>query len=219
MNASNNRRKRACIIFRSFWGEPVELCYEPHIYGIQQIDSVDEETFLLFTSKTRQSLSTRSVWFLLFYGGSWKTSSWFLLYIGSAQLIRRRVKTDQLWICFSFWWNIFNNRLTAVRVDTCYSLSWCLYWESFTAFNFIYISNKTLGPPSVKWVILLWAPPILAAILCNAPPSGFSVPPPPDNYCTVPYTKHGPKHVNLVSLAAVFWGSVAWHPKNGWKGD
>ena len=94
----------------------------------------------------------------------------FLLYIGSAQLIRRRVKLDQLWICFSFWWNIFNNRLTAVRVDICYSLSWCLYWESFIAFNFIYISNKTLGPPSVKWVLLLWAPPILAAILCNAPP-------------------------------------------------
>ena len=95
--------------------------------------------------KNRQSLSTRSVWFPLFYGGSWKTSSWFLLYIGSAQSIRRRVKIDQLWICFSFWWNIFNNRLTAVRVDLCYSLSWylCMYWESFIAFNVIYISNKT----------------------------------------------------------------------------
>ena len=33
------------------------------------------------------------------------------------------------------------------------------------------------------------------------------------------YTKHGPKHGNLVSLAAVFWGSVAWHPKNGCEGD
>ena len=52
LNASNNRRKRACIIFRSLGGEPVELCYEPDIYGIQQIDSVDEETLLLFTSKT-----------------------------------------------------------------------------------------------------------------------------------------------------------------------
>ena len=52
LNASNNRRKRAWIIFRSLGGEPVELCYEPHIYGIQQIDSVDEETLLLFTSKT-----------------------------------------------------------------------------------------------------------------------------------------------------------------------
>ena len=66
--------------------------------------------------KNRQSLSTRSVWFPLFCGGSWKTSSWFLLYIGSAQLFRR-VKIDQLWICFSFWWNIFNNRLTAVPVS------------------------------------------------------------------------------------------------------
>ena len=33
-------------------GEPFELCYEPDIYGIQQIDSVDKETLLLFTSKT-----------------------------------------------------------------------------------------------------------------------------------------------------------------------
>ena len=60
-NVSNNRRKRACIIFRSLGGEPVELCYEPDIYGIQQIDS--------------------------------------------------------------FGWNAFNNRLTAVRIDICYSLS------------------------------------------------------------------------------------------------
>ena len=32
LNASNNRRKRACIIFRSVGGEPVELCYEPEMY-------------------------------------------------------------------------------------------------------------------------------------------------------------------------------------------
>ena len=51
MNASNNRRKRACIIFRSLRGEPVERCYEPDIYGMQQIDSVDKETLLLLTSK------------------------------------------------------------------------------------------------------------------------------------------------------------------------
>ena len=30
------------------------------------------------------------------------------------------------------------------------------------------------------------SPPILAAILCNAPPLVFQPPPPPDNYCTVP---------------------------------
>ena len=52
LDASNNRRKRACIIFRSLGGEPVELCYEPEMYEIQQIDSVGEETLLLFTSKT-----------------------------------------------------------------------------------------------------------------------------------------------------------------------
>ena len=39
-------------MFRSLGGELVELCYEPDIYGIQQIDSVDEETLLLFTPKT-----------------------------------------------------------------------------------------------------------------------------------------------------------------------
>ena len=53
LNASNNRRKRAYIIFHPWGGEPVELCYEPDIYEIQQIDSVDEENaLLLFTSKT-----------------------------------------------------------------------------------------------------------------------------------------------------------------------
>ena len=36
LNASNNRRKRACIIFRSLGGEPVELCYEPHISQVAQ---------------------------------------------------------------------------------------------------------------------------------------------------------------------------------------
>ena len=84
LNTFNNRRKRACIIFRSLGGTPGELCYEPDIYGIQQIDSVDKETLLLFTSKTdkaclRDLLDSNQ----LFYGRSWKTSSWFLLYTGS----------------------------------------------------------------------------------------------------------------------------------------
>ena len=56
LNASNNRRKRACIIFRSLGGESVELCYEPHIYGIQKIDSVDEATLLLFTKTDKPCL-------------------------------------------------------------------------------------------------------------------------------------------------------------------
>ena len=157
LNASNNRRKRACTLNLDpcRGGEPVELCYEPDIYGIQQIDSVDEETLFLFAWKNRQSLSTRSVWLPLFHGGSWKTSSWFLFSIGSAHFIRRRVEIDQLWICSSFSWNSYNNRLRALRIDICYSISWCLYWESFIAFNFIYISIKLKPPPSVKWVILL----------------------------------------------------------------
>ncbi|KXJ16276.1 hypothetical protein AC249_AIPGENE28286 [Exaiptasia diaphana] len=52
LTASDNRRKRACIIFRSLGGDPSELEYEPDKYGIPQIDSIDEETLLLFTSKS-----------------------------------------------------------------------------------------------------------------------------------------------------------------------
>ena len=44
------------------------------------------------------------------------------------------------------------------------------------------MSDFTLSPP----------PPILAAILCNAPPSSFSAPP-PDNYCTVPNCRLYPR--------------------------
>ena len=137
LNASNNRRKELAL-YLDPWEESLMNFVMSQIY-MKSSKSIQ----YIIHIKNRQSLSTRSVWFSLFCGGSWKTSSWFLLYIGSAQLIRRQVKIDQLWICFSFWWNNFNNRLTAVRIDICYSLSWCLYWESFTAFNFIYISNKT----------------------------------------------------------------------------
>ena len=46
-------RGKAAVSLRSGTGnQSVELCYEPEMYGIQQIDSVDEETLLLFTSKT-----------------------------------------------------------------------------------------------------------------------------------------------------------------------
>ena len=82
LNASNNRRKRACIIFRSLGGELVQLCYEPDIYGIQQIDSLDEEPLLLFTSKTDKAC-LRDLF----------DSHCFM---GEAQLIRRRVRIDQL---------------------------------------------------------------------------------------------------------------------------
>ena len=45
-------------------------------------------------------------------------------------------------------------------------------------------------PPTLRQMSdFTLSPPILAGILCNAPPpSGFRTPP-PDNYCTVPYTR------------------------------
>ena len=55
LNASNNRRKRASIIFLFLffpWEESLLNFVMRHIYGSQQIDSVDEETLLLFSSKT-----------------------------------------------------------------------------------------------------------------------------------------------------------------------
>ena len=97
-NASNNRRKRACIIFRSLGGEPDELCYEPDIYGIQQIDSVDEETLLLFTSKTDKAC-LRDLFDSHCFMGKLKNKVMIfaLRRISStAQLIRRLVKIDQL---------------------------------------------------------------------------------------------------------------------------
>ena len=44
---------------------------------------------------------------------------------------------------------------------------------------------KLKAPPLCQMSDFALTPPILAGILCDAPPSSFSVPP-PDNYCTVP---------------------------------
>ena len=52
ITASDNRRKRACVIFRSLGRTPLENDYEPEIYGILQLQSIEEETVSLFTSKT-----------------------------------------------------------------------------------------------------------------------------------------------------------------------
>ena len=46
ITASVNRRKRACVIFRSLGGTPLENDYEPEIYGILQLQSIDEEICL-----------------------------------------------------------------------------------------------------------------------------------------------------------------------------
>ena len=69
--------------------------YEPDIYGIQQIDSVDEHYFYSHQKPTKLVYETR----LIVLWGKLETSSWFLLYIGSAQLIRTYV-----FLKIGFWW-------------------------------------------------------------------------------------------------------------------
>ena len=46
------QRKKSTNRRLNDWEESLLNFVEPHIYGIQQIDSVDEETLLLLTSKT-----------------------------------------------------------------------------------------------------------------------------------------------------------------------
>ena len=53
--ASEHRKRRACIIFQSLGGSPVDWEYNPEIFGILQIDNIDQETLLLFTSHTDKS--------------------------------------------------------------------------------------------------------------------------------------------------------------------
>ena len=52
---SEHRKRRACIIFQSLGGSPVDWEYNPEIFGIPQIDNIDQETSLLFTSHTDKS--------------------------------------------------------------------------------------------------------------------------------------------------------------------
>ena len=49
------RKRRACIIFQSLGGSPVDCEYNPEIFGIPQIDNIDQEILLLFTSHTDKS--------------------------------------------------------------------------------------------------------------------------------------------------------------------
>ena len=53
--ASEQRKRRVCIIFQSQGGSPVDWEYNPEIFGILQIDNIDQETLLLFTSDTDKS--------------------------------------------------------------------------------------------------------------------------------------------------------------------
>ena len=50
--ASESRRNRTCIIFRSLGGEPIDDNYETEVCGIPQLETVDLETFSLFKSRT-----------------------------------------------------------------------------------------------------------------------------------------------------------------------
>ena len=54
--ASEHRKQRACIIFQSLGGSPVDWEYNPEIFGIPQIDNIDQETLLLFTSTGTQRI-------------------------------------------------------------------------------------------------------------------------------------------------------------------
>jgi len=50
--ACENRRKKACLIFRSLGGAPLAGVFAPDIFGISQLETVDCETLHLFSSKT-----------------------------------------------------------------------------------------------------------------------------------------------------------------------
>ena len=50
--ASESRRTRTCIIFRSLGGEPIDDNYETEVCGIPQLETVDLETLSLFKSRT-----------------------------------------------------------------------------------------------------------------------------------------------------------------------
>ena len=50
--ASESRRTRTCIIFRSLGGEPIDDNYETEACGIPQLETVDLETLSLFKPRT-----------------------------------------------------------------------------------------------------------------------------------------------------------------------
>ena len=50
LTASEHRKRRACIIFQSLGGSPVDWEFNPEIFGIPQIDNIDQETLLLFSA-------------------------------------------------------------------------------------------------------------------------------------------------------------------------
>ena len=70
LTACENRRKRACPVFHSLRGVPLAKDFEPDIFGILQLETVDCETLHLFTPKDRQGMLTRPLQGKLFRQGS-----------------------------------------------------------------------------------------------------------------------------------------------------
>ena len=56
-----NRRKRACLIFRSLGGVPLAEDFEPDIFGFPQLETVDCEILHLFTAKTDKAACLRDL--------------------------------------------------------------------------------------------------------------------------------------------------------------
>ena len=55
--ASESRRTRTCIIFRSLGGEPIDDNCETEACGIPQLETVDLETLSLFKSECTEKSS------------------------------------------------------------------------------------------------------------------------------------------------------------------
>ena len=65
IHAAESRKKRACFIFLSLGGSPIDNEYDPLMYGIQQVEGIDYKDPSLFTSATdkaclRDFLNSRS---------------------------------------------------------------------------------------------------------------------------------------------------------------
>ena len=52
IRATEARKNRACFIFLSLGGSPINNEYDPSIYGIQQVEEIDYDTLSLFSSGT-----------------------------------------------------------------------------------------------------------------------------------------------------------------------
>ena len=52
IHAAEARKKRACFIFLSLGGSPIDKEYDPLMYDMLQLEGIDYETLSLFTSAT-----------------------------------------------------------------------------------------------------------------------------------------------------------------------